>query len=205
MVRHLFGADSYFVDPYQLGHDNEEGLQSGAWWFYYKLGFRPEDPRVRRVLRGELARMKRNPRHRSSIPTLQKLTAENMYFYLNERREDVLGKLWLGYVGLRISRYLAERFGADRSTGIQTCSLEAARLLGVRSLRHFSPGERLAWERWSPLVLILPGVKRWTAEEKRNLARVVRAKGGRRESDFVRLFDAHPKLRHAILELSRDT
>jgi hypothetical protein len=36
MVRYLFGIDSIFVDPYQLGHNNEEGLSSGAWWFYYK-------------------------------------------------------------------------------------------------------------------------------------------------------------------------
>ena len=35
------------------------------------------------------------------------------------------------------------------------------------------------------------------------LARVVRAKGGRRESDFVRRFDRHRRLRQAVLELSR--
>jgi hypothetical protein len=35
------------------------------------------------------------------------------------------------------------------------------------------------------------------------LADVIRAKGGRRESDFVRLLDAHAPLRAAILSLSR--
>ncbi len=202
MVRHLFGVDNIFVDPYQLGHNNQEGLSSGAWWFYYKLGFRPENAGVRRILHQELARMKKNPRHRSSESTLQQLTAENMYLYLNQRRDDILGKLWLGNVGLRISRYLAKRFGADRERGIETCSREAARLLGVRSQRDFNAGERLAWQRWSPLVLILPGIEKWTETEKRDLAEVVRAKGGRRESDFVRLFDGHRKLTRAIVKLS---
>ena len=43
-ARHVFGAEAFTIDPYQLGHDNAEGLKSGAWWFYYKLGFRPHDP-----------------------------------------------------------------------------------------------------------------------------------------------------------------
>jgi hypothetical protein len=32
----------------------------------------------------------------------------------------------------------------------------------------------------------------------------VKAKGGRRESDFVRLFDAHRRLRKAIAVLAQD-
>jgi hypothetical protein len=203
MVNHLFGADSFFMDPYQLGHNNEEGLRSGAWWFYYKLNFRPEDAAVRRILRQELARMKRNRKHRSSIATLQELTAENMYFYLNGRRDDMLGKLELGNLGFRISRYLAKRFGAERERGIKTCSREVAELLELESFKDLSRGERLAWDRWSPLVLIIPGLKNWSTKERRELARVVRAKGGRQESEFVRLFDAHKKLRRAVVRLTR--
>ena len=75
-------------------------------------------------------------------------------------------------------------------------------LLGVASLRSFSGAERQAWERWAPLIRILPGVGRWSAVAKRALVRVVRAKGGRRESDFVHRFDAHDRLRGAILRLT---
>ena len=62
LTRHFFGADVFAVEPYQLGHENEEGLASGAWWFYYKLGFRPLDAQVKRLVRTELARMRRNPK-----------------------------------------------------------------------------------------------------------------------------------------------
>ena len=74
----LFGADTFSLDPYQLGHDNTEGLRSGAWWFYYKLGFRPEDSDVRRLLKLELQRQQQNRRHRSNLATLQRLSSENM-------------------------------------------------------------------------------------------------------------------------------
>jgi hypothetical protein len=202
MVRHLFGSDAFTIDPYQLGHDNPEGLESGAWWFYYKLGFRPHDPEVRRVLRGELKKMQRNPGHRSSLATLKKLVTENVFFYLGRPRRDVLGRVSLGNIGLRIARYHAERFGADREAAIRTCSREAARLLGLRSPGRLSAPQRQGWERWSSLVMALPGVERWSKADKQALVQVMLAKGGRRESGFVRLFDHHRRLRHAVLKLA---
>ncbi len=203
-VSRLFGADSFTIDTYQLGHNNREGLLSGAWWFYYKFGFRPRDPVIRELVRQELRKIKKDPSYRTSPARLNRLAADNMFFYVGRRRSDVLGRISLGEIGLKVSRYLAGRFGADRERGIRTCSGEAARLLGLRDLRRLSRGERIAWDRWSPLVLALPGVERWSGAEKRALAAVVRAKGGRRESDYVRLFDRHSKLRRAILRLAGD-
>ncbi len=204
MMRHLFGCDAIVVPPHQLGHNNPEGLKSGAWWFYYKLKFRPHDRAVRTMLQAELKKMKRNPRHRSSIATLNKLASENMYLFLKGPRKDILGEISLGEIGLRISRTLADRFGADREAGIKIYSKEAARLLGVRSLREFSSGEKLAWERWSPLIMSIKGVQNWSPADKRALIQVVRAKGGQRESRFVKLFDNHRRLRKAILKLSEE-
>jgi hypothetical protein len=203
-VRHLFRADAFVVDPYQMGHDNLEGLKSGAWWFYYKLGFRPRDPEIVRLALGETEKIAADRRYRTSISTLNRLSSVNMYLYLGRPREGVIGVFSRENIGLQIVRYLAGRFGADRERGLDVCSREAARLLGVRSLEGFSPGERLAWRRWAPLILMLPDVKSWTAAERRAAARVVRAKGGRRESDFVRLFDRHRRLREAVLDLAKE-
>jgi hypothetical protein len=204
MVRHLFGSSAFSIDPYQLGHNNPEGLKSGAWWFYYKLGFRPEEANVRRLLRSELARMRKNRGHRSGQSTLQELSSEPLFFYLGRERRDVFAKIPIGELGLRISRLMAERFGADREKAVQTFSREAAKLLGVRAMRNWASGERLAWERWSPLIILLPGVSQWKPEEKRALVRTVRAKGGRRESDFVKLFNKHRRLQRSVLKLATE-
>ncbi len=212
MTHHLFGAVTFSIDPYQLGHGNKEGLASGAWWFYYKLGFRPHDPDVLRVLRGELRAMRANPRHRSSLATLKKLAAEHVFFAPRGRgksqrargssggRRVQLLPLW--NVSLGISDSLAQRFGAERERGVRTCAGEAARILGAGSLHDFTAGERQAWERWGPLVAAMPEVARWSAADKRALVQVIRAKGGRRDSDFVQRFDAHRPLQSAILRLA---
>jgi hypothetical protein len=202
---HLFEADTFTIYPYQLGGDgNQEGLASGAWWFYQKLGFRARDKDVLKLMRRELQRMRKGRTYRSSIATLEELSCENVYFDLKRQRDDVIGMLPLGVVGLHITAYLARRFGSRRKAGEGVCATEAMQLLGVRSQKRWSAGERLAWRRWSPLILILPGIERWSAAEKRALVAVVRAKGGRRESDFVLQFDRHRKLRRAVTKLASD-
>ena len=199
MVHHLFGVREFSIDSYQLGYGNAEGLKTGAWWFYYKLGFRPRHPAVRRVLRRELAAMRRDPRHRSTRGTLQQLAAEPLYWRLSGRQQPE-PPLW--NLGLQISKQLARRFGAERERGVRVCAREAAGRVGLRSWRGFGRAERLAWERWSPLLAALPSVERWSRAEKRALVAVVRAKGGRRDSDFVRLFDRHVRLRRAVSRLA---
>ena len=203
MTRHLFGADTFMVPPYQLGDGNEEALESGAWWFYQKLGFRPRDAATRRWMNRELARMQRNPRHRSSLATLAGLATEPVYWSAGPRRADVMGRLPLGAMGLAATRLLARRFGSARAQGTEALAEEAARRAGVRSMRGWSRAEREAWTRWAPILVQLPGLSRWTPAERRALVRVVRLKGGRRESDFVRAFDAHAKLRRALLTLAQ--
>jgi len=202
MTRHLFGSDSFTVDPYQLGHENEEGIESGAWWFYYKLGFHPRDAEVRRVLRTERARMKRRPAHRSSPGTLRKLARANVYYHAGPERDDVLGLIPLARIGLAVTRSLSRRFGSDRERGARVCASEAMASLGVSSIAAWPPDEREAFRRWAPLVVLLR-VARWSVAERRGLVEVIRAKGGRRESDYVHRFNAHRKLRAAILRLSR--
>lgn len=203
-VRRLFGADTFMVDPYQMGHENPEGLRSGAWWFYYKLGFRPHDGAIARLAQAEEDRVRRERGYRSSLSRLNRLSSVNMYLHLDQPREDIIGEFSRENVGLRIVAYLARRFGSNRERGLATCAREVAELLGLGSLRGLEPAERLAWDRWAPLVLALRGVRDWPAGDRRALARVIRAKGGRRESDFVRRFDRHTRLRQALFELSRE-
>ena len=202
-ARHLFGSDVFTIFPYQLGgYGNPEALASGAWWFYQKLGFRPRAPRIVTAMNRELARLKANPGYRSSRATLKVLASENLYFHLGKERNDAIGVLELPNAGLAVTDMLARRFGSEREKAEAVLTLEARDLLGLRALSGWSAGERLAFRRWAPLVTILPGIARWTTAETRGLAAVIRAKGGRHESDFVRLFDAHRKLRRAIATLA---
>jgi len=201
MVHHLFGTDSFTIYPYQLGDHNEEALASGAWWFYQKLGFRARDPQVLKLMDRELARMRRAPGYRSDTNTLAKLARENVYWHRGRKRSDIIGLLPLADVGLEVTALLARRPTVPREKASKLLAREAAALLGVRTFRGWSTGEKDAWQRWAPLVMALPGVPRWSRDDRTALAGVIRAKGGRRESDFVRSFDRHRPLRNALRRL----
>ena len=201
-VRHLFGADTFTIYPYQLGDGNEEAIESGAWWFYQKLGFRPKHAAALRLMNREVSAMRRHPRRRSSRATLRALARHNLYYHDGPGRDDVIGLLPLANVGLHMMRFFNERFGGDRGRGTLECAREAKSLLGLEERRTWSRGQTMWWHRWAPLVVAIPGIGRWSAEERRSLAELILAKGGRRESDFVWRFDAHARLRAALRALA---
>jgi len=202
-VRHLFRADAFTIFPYQLGDENEEAIESGAWWFYQKLGFRPRDRSTLALMRRELERMRRNPQHRSNPTTLRRLARQNVYLSHGPERADVIGELPFAGVGLAVSDLLGRRFAHAPGRGLEAAAEAAAERLGAGPGRGWGAGERLAFARWAPLVLALPRWSSWSRDERLALVDVIRAKGGRRESDFVHRFDAHPRLRRAVATLAR--
>jgi hypothetical protein len=80
LFRQELGVNVFSVDPYQIGHENAEAIDSGAYWFYRKLGFRPVDPAIAALTRREEQRMQRTPGYRSSRGTLERL-AEGYIVY----------------------------------------------------------------------------------------------------------------------------
>ena len=74
------GVTKFFIDVYQLGHDNEEAIESGAFWFYYKLGFRPESAAVAALAERELAKVARYFTYRTGARVLRKLAKAEMVY-----------------------------------------------------------------------------------------------------------------------------
>lgn len=190
--RWVLGARAFSIEPYQLGEGNEEGIESGAWWFYYKLGFRPIAAAPRALLARELQRLSRSPEHRSSAATLRRLAAGHLVFEPDPQHRVLLPQV--PGLGLR-ARLLPEVEAVD----------EACRRFGIRSMASWPQDEQRAWRRLAPVAAALAGVGHWTAAERRAAVLTLRAKGGRRESDFLQHLQAHPKLAAALTGLLRGT
>jgi len=194
MLQALYGADSFCIDPYQLGHENEEGIASGAWWFYQKLGFRPDAPAVRARMRRELAR---GPGARSTPATLRRLASAPLFWSAGRERADVLGRFPLARLGKAALRELA-RHGSERA-----CAAAALARLRLRRAPARGREELAAFERWAPILCALPGVERWSAPERAALARVACLKGALDELAYVRALQSQRKLWRALCALAR--
>ena len=80
LLRRETGVITFSVDPYQLGHHNEEAIDSGAFWFYCKLGFRPAAQEIARLVAREEARIASRPGYRSPPPVLRRLAAAPLIY-----------------------------------------------------------------------------------------------------------------------------
>jgi hypothetical protein len=189
----LFGVRSFSIEPYQLGKGNDEGIDSGAWWFYYKLGFRPRAVAARRLVRSELARMRADPAHRSPRSTLLALAVHPLLFELDRPRAE----LRADRIGLAAAARLARAAGADREQAVREIARAASRSCGVRSLGVLSAAERAAWLAYAPLLALLP-IDRWSLADRRALARLIRAKAEVSEIDYARRFNEHTTLQRAL-------
>jgi hypothetical protein len=73
LLREQLGVTCFSVDPYQLGHENEEAITSGAFWFYRKLGFRPASKETARLAAREDAKIAAKPGYRTPPAILRRL------------------------------------------------------------------------------------------------------------------------------------
>ncbi len=196
MAHHVLGVDAFTIDAYQLGEDNDEGIESGAWWFYRKLGFAPRAAAARVLARREAQRIAARRTYRTNETMLRRLAAWHLYFELDPQRPCPLPPL--AKIGARVSKTLAAH-GAGRSAAIEACIDAALEKTGLRSLAGWHAAERLAWRHWAPIIVSLPGLARWPRAEKRALVEIVRAKAARSEFDYIRRFNAHPRLARLLL------
>jgi hypothetical protein len=130
VTHHVLGARSFSIEPYQLGHGNDEGLLSGAWWFYAHLGFRPKARQALALYRRELMKMKRNPEHRSPIAVLERLATAHLYWNESAMAPAVLPRV--PQLGLRHPERVARLLKAiarAKAAPDQDRSLEAIRKL----------------------------------------------------------------------------
>lgn len=146
--------------------------------------------------------MKRKPGHRSSLDTLNQLAKDYMYFELDakQRNDNLFPPSW--NIAPAISAYLAKRFGAERERGLRLCVREAATRLGLKKPPDLSRDERRAWDAWAPLIINLAGIEQWSQGNRRKLVKIIKAKGGQRESDYIQLIAQHKPLQRAIIKFA---
>jgi hypothetical protein len=198
----LFNADTFSVDAYQIGADNEEAIDSGAWWFYVRMGFRPRDAGAMKLARKELQEAQTRG-YRTGKGALRRLSQYPLFLSLAGKRRDVLGPVCTDTVSLGVVNYVSQRFGSRREAGGKQCSQELANALGVDSVASWSVVEQLMWHRLSPLIAAMGGVTKWPKADRDGLIAVIRAKGGVHEAEYANLFDAHKRLRQAVARFAK--
>jgi hypothetical protein len=109
VYRQAFGVDYFEVEPYQYGQGNPEGIRSGAFWFYYRHGFRPVQADLAALASAEWRRIAADPRHRTTPGLLRRLADGPMALALAGR---VRGSV--AAVRARVTSHVQTSFAGDR-------------------------------------------------------------------------------------------
>jgi hypothetical protein len=81
-LRALTGAKCISIYPYQIGQDNDEAIDSGAFWFYRKLGFRPGRRDLQNLCEKEEEKIAADPKYKTPRRILKRLAEAHMFYEL---------------------------------------------------------------------------------------------------------------------------
>ncbi len=200
LLHQVSGVTAVSVDPYQIGFNNEEAIESGAFWFYRKLGFRPTWPELERLTTAEEKSMARIKGRRSSARTLRRLSEGNIVYELPGSPSGYWDKFRIRNLGLAVNRRMAREFKSDPARMARDAESLVRRALNI-NLDDLTEQERRAFHDWALVLALVPDLGRWTDDEKRAIERTVRAKAGADEMLYLRLLQRHARLRDAVRKL----
>lgn len=200
------GTTVVSVYPYQLGHDNEEAIESGAFWFYRKLGFRPgrvdlldlakrEEKKIAADAKAEDGKTYRTP-----VRTLKRLAAGHVFYDLPGVEIGAWDRFSTRKIGLRVNQRMARDFGGDADRMREQSRRWLERSLEINTSTW--PGlEQAAFDNFALVLAQVPRLGSWQREEKEDLIRIIRAKAKPDEMLYLHLMQRHDRLRRELLRL----
>jgi len=133
--RQAFKVRYFEVDAHQFGLDNPDGIASGAFWFYYRHGFRPLSAPLQRLALQEKKRIDARPGYHSPDKTLLRFTESNVALNFGGAVPPHLFD-----VTTRVTRMIASAYGGDRAAAERDGVARLGQL--VRLPRRLNDDER---------------------------------------------------------------
>ena len=202
LLNQVAGITCFSVYPYQIGKDNEEAIQSGAFWFYRKLGFRPGNAELVALTEREEARIAKTSGYRTPARTLRKLAAEHVFFETGDGPRGLWDRFSIRNIGFAVQRRMAEKFKGDAEAMRSKTSEWLARELDL-NLNRWSELERAAFADFAVILALAPEIERWSKAERREAADIIRTKVGASETEYLRAMQKHERLKRVLLRLGR--
>lgn len=186
-----FNVKRFVVKPYQFGKNNKEALESGAFWFYYKHGFRSVDVQLQKLSDNEWEKKKTDRNYRTPVDILKKFTGSNMMLAFSETAPPDFDP---SSVSLAITDFINEEFNGNRMLAMAECEKKTKEQLKIKKIISRTDLEKRAFQQWSLLTQAVLVPAAWSKKEKKQLLLLIQAKGHPDEFHFIRLLQKHRRL-----------
>ena len=200
LLHQLTGVSCVSVYPYQIGFENEEAIQSGAFWFYRKLGFRPGKPELVALAEKEERKLAKNPQHRTSAATLRKLANGHVFYEFANAPRGLYDTFSTRNIGLAVQQHMAKHYDGnlEKMRAATTASLSD---ILRESLENWNAIERDSFSNFAYALALIPEIEQWPQGQKQQLIPIIKAKAGGEEKDYLRLLQKHEPLKRCMVKL----
>lgn len=177
-----FKATRFVVKPYQFGLHNAEAIKTGAFWFYYKLGFRPENNELKALAKKEEEEKLKNPSYKSEASTLRKYTKSNVALTLSDNTYPNFDSEVLSQ---KITHYINTQFDGNREKAINQCFKQLKEVLGI-NVKTWKIEDIDYAKQISILFCSYPDSKNWMIDHKKNIILLIQLKSAKTELLWIK-------------------
>jgi hypothetical protein len=199
LYRQRFGVDRFEAENYQLGHGNADGLKSGAYWFYYRLGFRPTTKALQRTAEREFKKLSARKGYQVPMTLLKELVEQGLELVITERGTPLMDTAALT---MAVQRHVVERYGGDRQQAMRSALERLGKALPLGDLADWSPDERAMLYLCALPLDMVADLENWSTVERKRLVVLVRSKAAVTETAHQAALARHQRLLRAWQQLA---
>jgi hypothetical protein len=175
----VYRLKRFSIDPYQIGKDNWDGILSGAFWIYYRAGFRPVREEQKKIAEAEAKKIRAVRGYRTPATVLKRLAGSRLELILDKKaiRFDATD-LSRAYAGILKNQYSNKRKPAEE--------LAAKKLAALLPIKNYADNNlQYVLKNWSILLLNNEKELRSNRELKKILKKLFELKAGGSEEEYI--------------------
>lgn len=166
--RMAFGATYFEVEPYQFGKDNPEGIKSGAFWFYFRFGFRPVDKKLFELSLSEQNKIATTKGYRTSFDTLKQFTKSNLFARFDSETTKPVDPS-------QLSRFISSQINLLYKGNRKKALSESVKLLRAEKIIS-SKTNKLSIQKMAFFTALCIDIKNLSAKNKEILSKLIHLK-----------------------------
>lgn len=194
----VYRLKRFSTDPYQIGKDNSDGIHSGAFWIYYRAGFRPILEKQRKIAAAEAKKISIIKEYRTPAAILKTLA--------ESRLELIMDKKAVSFDANDLSRayacILKEQYNNKRKPAEE---LAVKKLTALLKLKR-TPDANLLYvlKNWAILLMSKEGELRSATEIKKILKELFELKANGAEEQYIRSLQRSSTVRKLMENILND-
>lgn len=177
-----YGMRYFSVKPYQFGKGNPEGIKSGAFWFYYKLGFRSANKSINETAAAEWNKIAADKKYRTPAKLLQQFTKAPLEIKLGN---SIFPSNDAGQVSAAISKYINNQFNGNRKEAILESFKTLENNFNLSKLNYHSVYLQKVIENWSLLFSAFNNTAKWKLNDKNAFTSLIKLKQSGSERAYI--------------------